>query len=249
MKIRIKFRKTGIMKFIGHLDVMRYFQKAIRRADVEICYSGGFSPHQIMSFAAPLGVGITSNGEYVDIEVHSTGTTAEMLERLNAVMAEGFEIAEYKLLPDTAANAMSSVAAADYTLTFRPGYEPEEESAEEWFKKLTAFFDQPQVMVLKKTKKGEKEMDLKPLIYDLGVIAGNDAAQAQLFMKISTGSASNINPELLLDAYYEALGKERSPFAFMVQREEVYADQASEHEREQGIHSFIPLGALGQDIE
>ena len=249
MKIRIKFRKTGIMKFIGHLDVMRYFQKAIRRADVKICYSGGFSPHQIMSFAAPLGVGITSNGEYVDIEVHSTGTTAEMLERLNAVMAEGFEIAEYKLLPDTAANAMSSVAAADYTLTFRPGYEPEEESAEEWFKKLTAFFDQPQVMVLKKTKKGEKEMDLKPLIYDLGVIAGNDAAQAQLFMKISTGSASNIKPELLLDAYYEALGKERSPFAFMVQREEVYADQASEHEREQGIHSFIPLGALGQDIE
>lgn len=249
MKIRIKFRKTGIMKFIGHLDVMRYFQKAIRRADVEICYSGGFSPHQIMSFAAPLGVGITSNGEYVDIEVHSTGTTAEMLERLNAVMAEGFEIAEYKLLPDTAANAMSSVAAADYTLTFRPGYEPEEESAEEWFKKLTAFFDQPQVMVLKKTKKGEKEMDLKPLIYDLGVIAGNDAAQSQLFMKISTGSASNIKPELLLDAYYEALGKERSPFAFMIQREEVYADQASEHEREQGIHSFIPLGALGQDIE
>ena len=249
MKIRIKFRKTGIMKFIGHLDVMRYFQKAIRRADVEICYSGGFSPHQIMSFAAPLGVGITSNGEYVDIEVHSTGTTAEMLERLNAVMAEGFEITEYKLLPDTAANAMSSVAAADYTLTFRPGYEPEEESAEEWFKKLTAFFDQPQVMVLKKTKKGEKEMDLKPLIYDLGVIAGNDAAQSQLFMKISTGSASNIKPELLLDAYYEALGKERSPFAFMVQREEVYADQASEHEREQGIHSFIPLGALGQDIE
>ena len=249
MKIRIKFRKYGTMKFIGHLDVMRYFQKAIRRADVEICYSGGFSPHQIMSFAAPLGVGITSNGEYVDIEVHSTGTTAEMLERLNAVMAEGFEIAEYKLLPDTAANAMSSVAAADYTLTFRPGYEPEEESAEEWFKKLTAFFDQPQVMVLKKTKKGEKEMDLKPLIYDLGVIAGNDAAQAQLFMKISTGSASNIKPELLLDAYYEALGKERSPFAFMVQREEVYADQASEHEREQGIHSFIPLGALGQDIE
>lgn len=237
------------MKFIGHLDVMRYFQKAIRRADVEICYSGGFSPHQIMSFAAPLGVGITSNGEYVDIEVNSTGTTAEMMKRLNDVMTEGFEIAEYKLLPDTAANAMSSVAAADYTLTFRPGYEPEEESAEEWFKKLTDFFDRPQVMVLKKTKKGEKEMDLKPLIYDLGMIPGNNAAQAQLFMKISTGSAANIKPELLLDAYYEALGKERSPFAFMVQREEVYADQASEQEREQGIHSFIPLGSLGQDIE
>ena len=60
MKIRIKFRKYGTMKFIGHLDVMRYFQKAIRRAEVNIRYSEGFSPHQIMSFAAPLGVGITS---------------------------------------------------------------------------------------------------------------------------------------------------------------------------------------------
>ena len=64
MKIRIKFRKWGAMKFIGHLDMMRYFQKAVRRANIDICYSEGYSPHQIMSFAAPLGVGITSDGEY-----------------------------------------------------------------------------------------------------------------------------------------------------------------------------------------
>ena len=70
LKIRIKFRKQGSMKFVGHLDMMRYFQKAMRRADVKIRYSEGFSPHQIMSFAAPLGVGITSNGEYLDIEAN-----------------------------------------------------------------------------------------------------------------------------------------------------------------------------------
>ena len=62
IKIRIKFRKYGVMRFIGHLDIMRYFQKAMRRAEIDICYSEGFSPHQIMSFAAPLGVGITSDG-------------------------------------------------------------------------------------------------------------------------------------------------------------------------------------------
>jgi len=72
IKIRIKFRKYGVMRFIGHLDIMRYFQKAMRRAEIDICYSEGFSPHQIMSFAAPLGVGITSDGEYLDIEVNST---------------------------------------------------------------------------------------------------------------------------------------------------------------------------------
>ena len=66
MTVRIKFSKFGAMKFIGHLDVMRYFQKAIRRAELDVCYSNGFHPHQVMSFAAPLGVGLTSDGEYVD---------------------------------------------------------------------------------------------------------------------------------------------------------------------------------------
>ena len=64
MKIRIKFAKTGVMKFVGHLDVMRYFQKAIRRAELPIAYSEGFSPHMLLSFASPLGVGISSTGEY-----------------------------------------------------------------------------------------------------------------------------------------------------------------------------------------
>ena len=75
MKIRIKFRKFGPVRFIGHLDLMRFFQKMIRRADLDIAYSNGFSPHQIMSFAAPLGVGLESNGEYMDIEVHSVTTS------------------------------------------------------------------------------------------------------------------------------------------------------------------------------
>ena len=69
MKARIKFRKNGVMKFIGHLDIMRYFQKAIRRAQIPIAFTGGYSPHMIMSFANPLGVGLTSDGEYFDIEL------------------------------------------------------------------------------------------------------------------------------------------------------------------------------------
>ena len=107
------------MKFIGHLDIMRYFQKAMRRADVDICYSEGFSPHQIMSFAAPLGVGITSDGEYLDIEVHESKSTKEAMADLNATMVEGVEITGYVKLPDNAKTAMSLVAAADYKLFLR----------------------------------------------------------------------------------------------------------------------------------
>ena len=86
MKVRIKFTKTGAMKFVGHLDTMRYFQKAIRRAELPVAFSGGYSPHMIMSFAAPLGVGTTSMGEYFDMELTEKVPTAEIEDRLNAVM-------------------------------------------------------------------------------------------------------------------------------------------------------------------
>ena len=86
MKVRIKFTKTGHMKFVGHLDTMRYFQKAIRRAGLPVAFSGGYSPHMILSFAAPLGVGTTSLGEYFDMELTEALSTDAIEQRLNAVM-------------------------------------------------------------------------------------------------------------------------------------------------------------------
>ena len=89
MKVRVRFAKYGSMKFIGHLDIMRFFQKAIRRAGIDIRYSEGFSPHQIMSFAAPLGVGMESLGEYMDIELVSASDPQEIKEALNGQMVDG----------------------------------------------------------------------------------------------------------------------------------------------------------------
>ena len=91
MKARIKFKKYGALRFIGHLDVMRFFQKAIRRAHIPIAYTGGYSPHMIMSFANPLGIGITSEGEYFDIELKESISSAEAVSRLNAVMNRSFK--------------------------------------------------------------------------------------------------------------------------------------------------------------
>ena len=120
MKVRIKFAKEGMMKFIGHLDIMRYFQKAIRRAELPIAYSGGFSPHMILSFAAPLGVGITSLGEYFDMELTEELPTEEIRSRLDREMVEGMRILSARRVPDgKASKAMSLVAAADYRIRFR----------------------------------------------------------------------------------------------------------------------------------
>lgn len=236
MKIRIKFTKQGSMKFIGHLDVMRYFQKVMRRAEVDIRYSEGFSPHQIMSFAAPLGVGLTSNGEYLDIEVLSTMDSKTMIERLNQVMVEGTEILSYRLLDDSCKNAMSIVAAADYLLTFRENYKPQD--LDGFFKEFLEFCKRPQILITKETKKGTRELDLKPLIYQ---------AQRQgesVFLQVCTGSTNNIKPELVMEAFYRSRGEEYPPFAMMIEREEVYADLG-----EEGSRRLVALEDLGQDIE
>jgi Uncharacterized protein conserved in bacteria (DUF2344). len=100
MKARIKFQKYGAMKFIGHLDVMRYFQKAFRRAGYDNEYSKGFNPHQIMSFAAPLGLGLTSDGEYVDISLLTSRPPKDMVEGINEVLTEGFRVIGFHLLKE-----------------------------------------------------------------------------------------------------------------------------------------------------
>ena len=237
MKIRIKFRKWECMKFIGHLDMMRYFQKAIRRANIDICYSEGFSPHQIMSFAAPLGVGITSDGEYFDIEVNSTSTTIEALNALNSTMVDGVEVTEYVKLPDNAKTAMSLVEAADYTLSYKDGY-ISPLTVSEWDEAIKQYFnDVENFNIIKKTKKSEREIDLKPLVYKLEV--KEDKGNPYFYIMLSTGSTNNIKPELVLESIYKKCNLEYLPEAIQIHRVDVFTTLDGK---------FIPLSDMGEQI-
>ena len=96
MKARIKFRKYGVLRFSGHLDVMRYFQKVMRRADIPIAFTGGYSPHMIMSFASPLGIGLSRDGEYFAIELREAGNSADAVRRMNEACLDGIEVVSMK---------------------------------------------------------------------------------------------------------------------------------------------------------
>lgn len=234
MKLRIKFSKHGPIVFIGHLDMMRYFQKAMRRAEVDISYSGGFSPHQIMSFAAPLGVGLASNGEYMDIGVDSLTSAQQIKDALNAVMVEGVRIESVKLLPENVINAMASVAAAQYTISFREGYEPDIDL----FSQITDYLAQKEILVTKETKKGYKKMDLKPHIYEFSY--NKDANTVTLMVDAS--SSGNIKPAFVLQNYYRFCGKEAGEFDFVITREDTYTNIGTEE-----APSFVPLDYVGED--
>lgn len=230
MKLRIKFRKYGPIRFIGHLDVMRFFQKAIRRAQIDIAYTGGFSPHQIMTFAAPLGVGMTSNGEYMDIEVNSIKSCADVKEKLNTASVPGIEIISVKVLPEDAGNAMASVAAASYTVRFREGREPLCDISTE----IKNFIAREHIIITKETKKGSRELDLKPGIYEL--TWENNA----FHMLLCASSAGNIKPVQILEALLAQSGETLQENALLITREDVYTNTGTEEEPD-----LVSLDAIG----
>ena len=185
MTFRIKFAKYGVVRFIGHLDVMRYFQKVIRRSELPVSYSQGFSPHQLMSFALPLGVGITSDGEYMEVEFEEEGMRKLAAEsntgdleglifaELENNTTEGFEILKVMRLPDPKPNvhqdkAMALVSAADYLIRVKDGYDVGFSSQDEYYKAFCGFMEQDAIEVTKKTKKSEKVIDIKEFIYGFG---------------------------------------------------------------------------------
>ena len=215
MKVRIKFSKYSSMIFIGHLDMMRYFQKAIRRAELDITYSTGFSPHQIMSFAAPLGVGMYSNGEYMDIGMDSITDAEDIKERLQAQMVEGVDILSVTILPET---AVASVAAARYTVRFREGYEPDFEL----FDHLEEYYRQETLPAVKQTKKNTVEFDLKQAIYELSW----DKEKQEIYMLVNASSSGNVKPGFIMEHIYHYLGQEPSEFAFVITREDTYTEDA-----------------------
>lgn len=252
MKVRIKFKKYGPIRFIGHLDVMRFFQKAMRRAEIDIAYTTGFSPHQIMSFAAPLGVGLESNGEYMDIECHSVTGSLDMMNRLNRVSAPGIEVISVKSLPDHAGNAMASVAAAGYTVRFRDGREPEFDFSA----KLHEFLANEHIMISKETKNGVKEVDIRPGIYEMRIVneipdcqaapdsaSGNCSAAPAIYMLVDASSAGNLKPGKVIESFLAANGEELKENALLITREDVYTNIGNEKESK-----LVPLDEIGSDI-
>ena len=221
MKARIKFRKYGVMKFIGHLDIMRFFQKVMRRADIPIAFTGGFSPHMIMSFANPLGVGVTSDGEYFDIELTEEIDMQAAIARMNEAVVEGIEIVNMVAISDDKKQTgMSIVAAADYLSNLKNGEFPQD-----WKEKAEGFLNQPSISIVKKTKKSEKEVDIKPMIYKFEV------RDDSVYLMVATGSVENLKPELVMQALAGFVGVDTESVSFAHHRLDVYENIGTEENK------------------
>ena len=213
-KVRIKYAKMGVLKYIGHLDLMRFFQKAVKRADLDIAYSQGFSPHQLMSFAAPLALGVTSEGEYFDAQFNSLISSDEFVRRLNEQMVDGIFVKDVFLLPEGAKKAMSIVAASDYMITIRD--ETDDSMKQAILSQVPHLLDKESIEVFRKTKKNEKVEDIKKGIYKLSL------SEDRIYMYLATGSEYNLKPESVLEALCNEAKVPYNKFDYQIHRLETY---------------------------
>lgn len=234
MKVRIKFKKYGALRFIGHLDVMRFFQKAMRRANIPIAFTQGYSPHMIMSFASPLGIGVTSEGEYFDAELTESISTEAAIRQLNEVMVEGIEVTGFvQIAEEKKMTGMAIVAAADYLVSVKEGSLPKD-----WKSITEAFVSQPEISVLKQTKRSERMVDIRPLIYKLEV------REDSVYMQLAAGSVENLKPDLVMQSLLSFMNVDETTVKFHYHRLEMYADTGAE-----GEHHFVSLESLGSKIQ
>ncbi len=243
MKARLKFSKTGSMRFIGHLDVLRYFQKAFRRAGIRISYSQGYSPHQLMSFASPLGIGLSSEGEYLDIVLEEPVDAECFLSRINAQMNEEIEVIGFTVLEEDAKPSMAVLAACDYLVCVKADKDSFLIDQDKRFSAISRFRERSVIEILKKTKRSEKMVDIKEHIYCItdsreefaaftgqrqsGRFLDKELYRPVLFMQLTAGSVVNIKPELVLEALCRQEGREYDRFSYQIHRLEMYGDLRS----------------------
>ncbi len=198
-KYRIKFEKGDEIRFIGHLDVMRIFQKSIRRAELPICYSNGFNPHQELYFANPLNLGMTSSAEYMDFKLSEEISPSEIKEKLNEVLPKGVLVLSVVPLSENIKTSMADVCAASYTAEISD----ERLSNIDLDEKIKEFLALDEIIILKKTKRYTKDTNIRNEIFEIKNISENGKLRLHLCLALS--SIVSLKAELLMNAFYNFL--------------------------------------------
>ncbi|HBD86801.1 MAG TPA: radical SAM protein [Clostridiales bacterium] len=188
-KLRIRFEKTGRAVYMSHLDLMRVMQRAFQRAGVPLKYSEGFNPHAQISIALPLSVGIESVCELMDFRLCAEWELSDLKNRLNAALPEGVRVLE-------AYEAERKITQLKW-LRIMGRLEYDSRSADEMAEGLTGLFSRENIPAVKKTKRGEGEINLAPHIPEIAVLPGDGAVFLEA---VISAQQPAINPDLLISA-------------------------------------------------
>lgn len=159
MRMMVAFEKGESLRHIGHLDLMRTMQRALRRSGLPIKYSNGFNPHIRLSFAAPLSVGVIGLNELMEVPVEDGVTETQFQTEMNAVLPSCVRIRFCKSVSDEFPALMSLVAGADYRITF-----PKTEEGSKAAARFEDFMALESYVAQRRTKSGENPCDIRPFV-------------------------------------------------------------------------------------
>lgn len=195
---RMKFAKGGQVRYISHLDLQRTFQRALRRGEIDITYSQGFNPHPKISFAMALAVGMTSEGEYADVELNKLMDPHKLMTKLNTTLPKGLKILDCRISDKKHPSLMSVIQKGIYRIEIYTNHKYEEKDIQ---KRIEEFLQQKEIKVEKINKKGKiKERDIRPLI-DKIQLEKIEGQCISLTMQLAAGSQANLKAEVLVEKF------------------------------------------------
>ncbi|MDR1135301.1 MAG: TIGR03936 family radical SAM-associated protein [Clostridiales Family XIII bacterium] len=212
MKYLIKFEKKNMMIYISHLDTQRLFHRTMKRARLDLKYSTGFNPHPKLSFAQPLSLGHSSVSEYAEFETQEIRLQPhEVKERLNKMLPDGFKVVEAWILPQDSKSAAAQVAAAKYHIEIPFFFS--------YMSAIMEFFENESIIVNKRNKKNGsvESKNIRPQIISLKPVMV-DNSNIMLTTSLHCGSASNLNPEVMLESFYKCSRKAYDRNAVKIER-------------------------------
>ena len=194
--IRIRFRKVGDLQYISHLDLQRTVARVLVRANIPMWYTQGFNPHAKVVFGLPLSVGTESECEFIDLRVDRNISPEEVKNLLNRELTNDMQVLEaYE-----PTSKFADIAWARYKIDLNVAG-----ADEEMAKKLQALFTTSPLMVTKKSKSGEREVDLTQMVRKFSAIC-TELGRISITAVLRAGNTENLNPELLIAAAKEKCG-------------------------------------------
>jgi radical SAM-linked protein len=209
MKMIVVFKKTPRLRFIGHLDLMRTMQRGLRRSGLPVRYSQGFNPHILLSFAAPLSVGISGVREIMEIPLGENIEEQKFLDALNSALPADLACVSARAVDDRHASPMALLRAARYEAVLS-------ECVAEISAAIPSFMEQKAIPATRRTKSGDKPCDIRPMIYALEVEAD------KLIMTLALSEDATCKPDLLLSAVCAFAGVPQPACALV--RTQLYGD-------------------------
>ena len=191
MRALIRFGKQPRLRFISHLDLQRFFQRAVNRTGLPIAWTQGFNPHPVMSFGSALALGWTSEYEVIDIKLAAPMGRGRVEAAVRAALPEDLPVLEVRMIDDKHPAPMAQVRMSDYRITF---------DAPAILEQVPVFMNMETVLATRKTKSGEREIDIRPLALDVHAVEGG------LFCRLMLTEKDTLKPDLLLKTLSDMAG-------------------------------------------